>query len=236
MWCPSCNEHYDEVVAPEQGVPFPYEHVTAFIARHLDRIRFVRPVEKLVAVHYHTGYPQSDADWQNTVRILQAIPGVRLVAIPHSAEMGRHCTPKWIGRYRPPALAPGSRRGFGECPKGGSRRRRDDLPFLPARDLRTGARLSVRDRELDQSARRGDGDRGRRRLQALQAPRRSGGRVHRGREPRARAWPRPRSRASIAWRDLCANLSRRPGTTRPEAATLAMTWPRCADLPRVNQG
>ena len=102
MWCPSCNEHYDEVVAPEQGVPFPYEHVTAFIARHLDRIRFVRPVEKLVAVHYHTGYPQSDADWQNTVRILQAIPGVRLVAIPHSAEMGRHCTPKWIGRIGRP--------------------------------------------------------------------------------------------------------------------------------------
>lgn len=102
MWCPSCNEHYDEVVAPGQGVPFPYEHVTAFIARHLDLIRFVRPIEKRVAVHYHTGHAQSDADWQSTLRILAAIPGLRLVDIPHSAETGRHCTPKWIGRIGRP--------------------------------------------------------------------------------------------------------------------------------------
>ena len=102
MWCPSCNEHYDEVVGPEQGVHFPYEHVTAFIARHLDRIRFVKAVEKRVAVHYHTGYPQSDADWESTRKILQAIPGHRLVPIPHSAEMGRHCTPKWIDRMGRP--------------------------------------------------------------------------------------------------------------------------------------
>ena len=102
MWCPSCNEHYDEVVAPTHGVPFPYEHVTAFIARHLDRIRFVRSVEKRVVVHYHTGYPQSDSDWKNTLRILEAIPGVQLVAIPHPAEMGRHCTPKWISRIGRP--------------------------------------------------------------------------------------------------------------------------------------
>ena len=98
MWCPSCNEHYDEVVGPEQGVAFPYEHVTAFLARHLDRVRFVRPLKKRVALHYHCGSPQSDADWQCTARILQAIPGLELVQIPHSAEMGRHCTPKWIGR------------------------------------------------------------------------------------------------------------------------------------------
>jgi hypothetical protein len=54
MWCPSCNEHYDEVVTKEQNVAFPYEHVTAFIARHLDRASFVRRVEKRVATHYHT--------------------------------------------------------------------------------------------------------------------------------------------------------------------------------------
>src|ERR1700732_3650624 len=44
MWCPSCNEHYDDVVAKEQDVAFPYEHVTAFLARHLHRIPFARRV------------------------------------------------------------------------------------------------------------------------------------------------------------------------------------------------
>ena len=98
MWCPSCNEHYDEVVTKEQGVAFPYEHVTAFIARHLERIRFTRRVEKRVAVHFHTGFPQSDLDWQNTREILRAIPGLDLVDIANPVALGRHCAPKWIRR------------------------------------------------------------------------------------------------------------------------------------------
>jgi heterodisulfide reductase subunit D len=102
MWCPSCNEHYDEVVTKEQDVAFPYEHVTAFIARHLDRIRFTRRVEKRVAVHFHTGFPQSDLDWRNARAILQAIPGLDLVDIENPAALGRHCAPKWIGRIGRP--------------------------------------------------------------------------------------------------------------------------------------
>jgi heterodisulfide reductase subunit D len=102
MWCPSCHEHYDEVVTKEQDVPFPYEHVTAFIARHLDRVPFVRRVEKRVAVHYHTGFEQSDLDWQNTRAILRAIPGLELVEIANPTSLGRHCAPKWIGRIGRP--------------------------------------------------------------------------------------------------------------------------------------
>jgi heterodisulfide reductase subunit D len=98
MWCPSCHEHYDEVVRVEQDVAFPYEHVTAFIARHLDRVPFVRRVERRVALHYHTGYAQSDLDWQNTRAILRAIPGLDLIEIANPASLGRHCAPKWIGR------------------------------------------------------------------------------------------------------------------------------------------
>jgi heterodisulfide reductase subunit D len=102
MWCPSCNEHYDEVVTQEQDVSFAYEHVSAFIARHLDRVRFVRRVEKKVAVHFHTGFPQSDLDGKNIRAILDAIPGLDLVDIPSTAALGRHCAPKWIGRIGRP--------------------------------------------------------------------------------------------------------------------------------------
>jgi len=98
MWCPSCNEHYDDVVTKEQDVAFPYEHVSAFIARHLDRIRFIRRIDKRVAVHFHTGFPQSDLDWQNTRAILRAIPGLDLVDIATTEALGRHCAPKWISR------------------------------------------------------------------------------------------------------------------------------------------
>jgi heterodisulfide reductase subunit D len=102
MWCPSCNEHYDEVVTQEQDVSFAYEHVSAFIARHLDRVRFVRRVEKKVAVHFHTGFPQSDLDGKNIRAILDAIPGLDLVDIPSTEALGRHCAPKWIGRIGRP--------------------------------------------------------------------------------------------------------------------------------------
>ncbi len=102
MWCPSCNEHYDEVVTKVQNVDFPYEHVTAFIARNLDRVPFVRRVEKRVALHYHTGHEQSDLDWQNTRTILKAIPGVELIDIDSPTALGRHCSPKYIGRIGRP--------------------------------------------------------------------------------------------------------------------------------------
>lgn len=103
MWCPSCNEHYDGVVTKEHEVPFPYEHITAFIARHLERIRFVRRVEKKVALHYHTGHPQQDLDWRSTRTILEAVPGLEYVEIPNPPELGRHCSSSYIGRIGRPA-------------------------------------------------------------------------------------------------------------------------------------
>jgi heterodisulfide reductase subunit D len=96
MWCPSCNDHYDDVVTEEQGVEFTYEPVTAFIARHIDRVRFVRAVNKRVAVHYHRGSPRSIQDWQSVRTILSTIPGLELLELRDQATPGRNCTTNWI--------------------------------------------------------------------------------------------------------------------------------------------
>jgi heterodisulfide reductase subunit D len=98
MWCPSCNEHFDGVVTREHEVPFPYEHVTAFVAAHLDRIRFVGRVERRVALHYHTGHRQQDSDWASTRAILRAIPGLDYVEIDNPPALGRHCSPKYVNQ------------------------------------------------------------------------------------------------------------------------------------------
>ena len=98
MWCPSCHEHYDDVVRNEQPVSFPYEHYTAFVARHLDRIRFTKRLEKRVALHYHTGHSQQDLDWASARSILRAIPGIDYVEVPNPAALGRHCNPTYINR------------------------------------------------------------------------------------------------------------------------------------------
>ena len=96
MWCPSCNDHYEDVITEEQGVEFSYEPVTAFIARHIDRVPFVRAVNKRVAVHYHGGSPRSLEDWQSVRTILRAIPGLELLELRDQAAPGRHCTTNWI--------------------------------------------------------------------------------------------------------------------------------------------
>jgi hypothetical protein len=49
-------------------------------------------------MHYHTGFPQSDLDWQSTRTILKAIPGLELIEIANPPSLGRHCSPKWINR------------------------------------------------------------------------------------------------------------------------------------------
>jgi heterodisulfide reductase subunit D len=98
MWCPSCIGHYDEVVTKEHQVSFPYEHITAFIARHLDRVQFTRRVENKVALHYHTGHPQQDLDWESTRKILRAIPGIQYVEIANPPEIGRHCSAIFINQ------------------------------------------------------------------------------------------------------------------------------------------
>ena len=96
MWCPSCNDHYDDVVTEKQGVEFTYEPVTAFIARHIDRLPFVRAVNKRVAVHYHRGSERSIQDWTNVRTILSAIPGLELLELRDQATPGRSCTTNWI--------------------------------------------------------------------------------------------------------------------------------------------
>jgi heterodisulfide reductase subunit D len=96
MLCPSCNEYYDEVIAKDQEIAFSYEHVTAFIARNLDRVRFTRRIERRLALHHHAGHAQSMLDWQNVRKILRAIPGIEIIDLEIEASSGRHCSPKWI--------------------------------------------------------------------------------------------------------------------------------------------
>jgi hypothetical protein len=82
MWCPSCTEHYDDVVTKEQGVPFTYEHYTAFVARHLDRFHFAKRIEKRVALHYHTATRNRTLTGQTRVAFCVRSPGLSTLKFP----------------------------------------------------------------------------------------------------------------------------------------------------------
>jgi Fe-S oxidoreductase len=98
MWCPSCNQHFDDVVTQQHDVDVPYEHMTSFVARHLERVRFVRRVDKRVALHAHTGHARQDRDAAAVREILNAIPGLEYVDVPGADVQGRHCSPGVTGR------------------------------------------------------------------------------------------------------------------------------------------
>lgn len=92
MWCLSCISHYDEVVAAYASGPFAVQHVTEFLAERLHRLP-IRPVsERTVALHSHTGAAQRDREARFGRRLLEAIPGVRLVELAPVPELGRHCS------------------------------------------------------------------------------------------------------------------------------------------------
>ena len=60
MWCPSCIYFYDEVM--EMREDFSFQHVTQFLVENLYKLSFRQQAEQKVALHYHTGRPQSDEE------------------------------------------------------------------------------------------------------------------------------------------------------------------------------
>jgi Fe-S oxidoreductase len=77
-WCPSCQLHLGEAVQGYASTTFDFDHVTAYLTTHIERLRqkFVRPIARRVVLHAHRGYQQVGADVE---RLLGAIPGLQVV-------------------------------------------------------------------------------------------------------------------------------------------------------------
>ena len=93
MWCPSCIQFYDEVL--QADLPFPKRHTAEFLADCLDRGRFAftRRVEATVALHYHRATEPREREGLAARRLLEAVPGIKLVEFEPDARWGRTCTP-----------------------------------------------------------------------------------------------------------------------------------------------
>ncbi len=92
MWCPSCNLHFDEVVAAGFELDFEITHASAFLAARAASLPFVQRVERRVAVHIHEGHERQRADAVATVALLCAVPGIEVlgtIALPGDAY---HCS------------------------------------------------------------------------------------------------------------------------------------------------
>ncbi|MCI0847116.1 MAG: (Fe-S)-binding protein [Chloroflexi bacterium] len=92
MWCPSCIYFYDDIMGMREK-SFDFNHVAEYLVENIDKLDFKPQPETTVALHYHTGRPQSDAEAQSAQLLLSKLPGVTLIDIGTDNRFGRHCTP-----------------------------------------------------------------------------------------------------------------------------------------------
>jgi len=90
MWCPSCMFFYDEIQKFEW--PFPVRHTTEFLADRLPSISFAHRVDQAVALHYHSQSEPRKREGAACRRLLEAVPGLRLVDVGSEPRLGRLCT------------------------------------------------------------------------------------------------------------------------------------------------
>jgi heterodisulfide reductase subunit D len=93
IWCPTCQIRFEE--AMEKGIVprFSMTHATAFLAGEINRLSFGRDLPARVALHGHVGKPQREMDSQSAIRVLQSVPGVKVVGVLSSSQLEYHCSP-----------------------------------------------------------------------------------------------------------------------------------------------
>jgi Fe-S oxidoreductase len=91
-WCPSCHTNLRKG-SDASTWGFDELHVTEFIARRLERLELKNHVSARVMLHGHTGTPDRDRDMTYCRKLLEAIPGISLVAEHSDSELGLHCVP-----------------------------------------------------------------------------------------------------------------------------------------------
>lgn len=99
VYCPSCHFHMDQALSSGYNFDVPYLHVTEFLAGRIPEMALAKPVRRRIALHYHPFAPQQEKDAECTTRILSAIPGLEVVALPAVDEWGLHCTAQQIEQH-----------------------------------------------------------------------------------------------------------------------------------------
>ena len=89
--CPSCYDVFNRY--PLKGAPFAYSNICGLFVDHLEALEeMMRPVRKRVVFHYHDANPAGVQDTERVLKILQAIPGLELIAAEHTRGPGLHCS------------------------------------------------------------------------------------------------------------------------------------------------
>lgn len=89
MWCPGCIYYYQDALGLD--FPYPIQHVSKFLTERMKQLPLARMAAQRVALHYHTGRPQTQREATAAVRLLMAVPGLDLVELGTDPRLSRQC-------------------------------------------------------------------------------------------------------------------------------------------------
>ena len=101
IWCPTCQLHLGDLIQGENMPRFPMTHATAFLAEKAAQFKFRRDLRTRVAVHTHVGTPQRELDAKSAIKVLQSVPGVEVVGLLSSPDLGYQCAPSLLPQLGP---------------------------------------------------------------------------------------------------------------------------------------
>lgn len=101
IWCPTCQLRFGDLIQGEIVPRFPMTHASAFLAEKAAQFKFHRNLRTRVAVHTHVGTPQRELDAKSAIKVLQSVPGVEVVGLLSSPDLGYQCAPDLLLQLGP---------------------------------------------------------------------------------------------------------------------------------------
>jgi Fe-S oxidoreductase len=91
FWCGSCFRIFKHDAPGFTNLPFEVQHYSQYIVDNLSKFKFPSPLNKTITVHDSCGLGRKGGDYTSMRQLLGAIPGVKLVEMPHNREEALCC-------------------------------------------------------------------------------------------------------------------------------------------------
>ncbi|MBS0540250.1 MAG: (Fe-S)-binding protein, partial [Proteobacteria bacterium] len=118
-WCPTCTKNFDELEKDVAAPSFGLDHVSEFLAAHIDELKkdFVDQPKRRVVIHEHQGI---GATVESIRTLMRAVPNLELVELPQDSGFSYACggqAAKFKGREQAihRALAEGAIAAGADC-------------------------------------------------------------------------------------------------------------------------
>ena len=86
FWCPTCLCRFEKTISQTTQLPFTMMSFPQFLAKHMNDLAFKKHIRKTVTLHEACKAAFTGLDLNGAHKVLQDLPGVRLVEMPRHGK------------------------------------------------------------------------------------------------------------------------------------------------------